>query len=185
MMTMSAHSNLRRDCLLKLLCLVILLVGRCQAQDGISQLGGFLAIPIVLLFVAFSLVCICFWVHYCRQRPPPRRYNAVPATTQYIPYNPQTPYNGGSQPYPVQGYIAPSTAPNPLPSQPYPGQAYIPPSTAPSAPLAGTTTQTVPQAPEPVSLPEATLHQGDAPPGYEEAIRMQMGAITDQDEQQT
>ena len=28
------------------------------------------------------------------------------------------------------------------------------------------------QTSEPVSLPEATLHQGDAPPGYEEAVGM-------------
>jgi hypothetical protein len=32
------------------------------------------------------------------------------------------------------------------------------------------TSNTVPE--EPVSLPKATLHHGDAPPGYEEAIRM-------------
>ena len=36
---------------------------------------------------------------------------------------------------------------------PYSEQTYIPPT-------------------EPVSLPEATLHQGDAPPAYEEALGM-------------
>ena len=65
--------------------------------------------------------------------------------------------------------MATSTAPgNPPPTQPYPGQGYVPPSstiTVPNAPPAppGATSQTVPQASEPVSLPEATLHQGDAP----------------------
>ena len=34
------------------------------------------------------------------------------------------------------------------------------------------TSQTVPQASESVFLPEATLHQGEAPPTYEEAIKM-------------
>ena len=51
----------------------------------------------------------------------------------------------------------------------------------------GNTSQTVPQASEPVPLPEATLHQGDAPPAYEEAIGMKTvhidNVITDQNTQ--
>ena len=63
------------------------------------------------------------------------------------------------------------------PVQAYSGQAYASPPTvtppdAPPATLVGTTSesQTIPQASEPVSLPEAMLHQGDALPGYAEAI---------------
>ena len=37
----------------------------------------------------------------------------------------------------------------------------------------------------PVSLPEAILHQGDAPPGYEEAVRMTAASNVDQPEQQS
>ena len=39
-------------------------------------------------------------------------------------------------------------------------------------PRPSTTVNTFQQPVQQVSLPEATLHQGDAPPGYEEAIRM-------------
>ena len=37
--------------------------------------------------------------------------------------------------------------------------------------------------PEPVSLPKATLHQGEAPPTYEEAIRMKTVDLSQQEEQ--
>lgn len=81
-----------------------------------------------------------------------------------------------------------STALNPTPgahTQTYSGQDYAPPSTvtAPSASLGAPTgtrttsnSQTVPPGlatSETVSLPEAALHQGDAPPAYAEAIKME------------
>ena len=104
-------------------------------------------------------------------------------------YNQRPNYSGGAEPgsYPVQGYVVPSTTQTQQ-AYPGPGQGYVPPSTvtAPYAPPGappGATTQTVPQASEPVSLPEATLHQGDAPPGYAEAIGLKTVDITSQDKQ--
>ena len=53
-----------------------------------------------------------------------------------------------------------------------------------SSTSSGTTTQSsqiVPQATsEPDSLPEATLHQGDAPPAYEEAVGMKTVIVIDE-----
>ena len=48
---------------------------------------------------------------------------------------------------------------------------YQPSSTLPSRPN-GVESMSIKQSSELVSLPEATLHQGDAPPAYEEAIGM-------------
>ena len=62
-----------------------------------------------------------------------------------------------------QGYLAGVGA-----QASYPPQSSTPYPTSP----AGSTSHTVPVAVEPVSLPEATLHRGDAPPGYNEAITM-------------
>ena len=208
---MTTHSNLRRDCLLTLLSLLALHTGTCQAQSSSSD--GFFAIPVVLFVVMASFICACFWIGFCYQRSQQRQYFGALTTTQYT-YNPRRPYYGaGTQPYPAQGYVAPSTTPGNQPptqaypvqgyaapsttapgnlpsSQPYPGQSYIPPSTIPvpnalPAPGPGSTSQTVPQASEPVSqLPEATL-QGDAPPAYEEAIGMKTVDTADQDKKQT
>ena len=77
----------------------------------------------------------------------------------------------------------------PQTQQAYPGQGYVPPSTVtvpsalPLAPPGATQSQTaIPLATqatsEPVSLPEATLHQGDVPPAYEEAVGMKTVDIT-------
>ena len=56
----------------------------------------------------------------------------------------------------TQQLFYPQATPSAGGSQPYPVQSNYP--------------QPVPS--QQVSLPEATLHQGDAPPGYEEAVRM-------------
>ena len=135
-----------------------------------------------------TLICICFWVCFCiqirRQSQRPYRYGT---RAQAQP---------GS--YPVQGrYVAPSTTTAgvnpPQTQQAYPRQGYVPPSTGhagavPSvSPLAASHPGAIPQATtaEPVSLPEATLHQGDAPPTYAEAIGMKTVDIAGQDKQQT
>ena len=85
----------------------------------------------------------------------------------------------------MQGYVLPSAAPQT--QQAYPRQGlYVllstgaVPSVSPLGPPGA-----VPQATtsEPVPLPEATLHQGDAPPGYEEAIGMKTVDIADLDNQ--
>ena len=192
-MTASTHSNFRRDFLLKILSLLILLslIERCQAQ-GNGPGAGFVALPVSLFVVTATIMCACFWIISCScffyQRAQQRHNNL--ATTRYTPYNPQrpSPYGGVTQPYPVQGYVEPSTTPDIPPlTQAYPGQAYVPPSTVavPNIPSAsGATSHTIPQASEPVSLPDATLHQGDAPPGYAEAIGMKTVDIAGQDKDQ-
>lgn len=190
MMTVTTHLKLRMDCLLRLLSLLVLLslVGRCQAQNS-GVIVGFFAIPIVLFIIGVSVMCAIFWICYCRHQRAQQGYNA-PAAALYTSYNPQRPYYGAdTQPaYPVQGYILPSsTTPCSLPSaQTYPGQAYIPPSavTVPNIPSdpPETTAQTVPQS---VSLPEATLHEGDAPPAYKDAIGMKTVNTAGQDKQWT
>ena len=182
--------NLRRDCLLTLVSLLLLHVGTCQAQSS----SGFFAIPVSIFVVVATLMCFCFWGCYFYQRAQRARYYP-PANAQYTPYvyNQRPNYSGGAQTgsYPVQGYVVPSTTPGNAPqtqqAYPGPGQGYVPSTvTAPYAPPgapSGATSQTIPQASEPVSLPEATLHHGDAPPGYAEAIGMKTVDITSQDKQ--
>ena len=173
-MIVTTCSNLRRaNSLLILLSLLILHVGTCQAQDNFNNNGPgaeFFALPLGLFFGISTIMCCCFWTIVCTciyLQHRTQRFN-----------NPQRPqYGTVTRPYPTQGYVIPSTTPgHPPPTQAYPGQAYVQPSTitAPNAPPAppGTTLQTVPQFSEPVSLPEATLHQGDAPPTYNEAVTM-------------
>ena len=207
---MKIHSNLRRDSLLALLSLLLLHVGTCQAQSSMSTI--IVAVPVtVFAFVVMAIImtlCICFWVCFCVQMAKQRQlFNGAPANARarYTPYvHNQRPYQdraaqlAGS--YSAQGYVVPSTTSagvsSPQTQQIYPGQGYVPPSTVtvpsalPLAPPGATQSQTaIPLATqatsEPVSLPEATLHQGDAPPAYEEAIEMKTVDIADQDELQT
>ena len=191
------HSNLRRDSLLALLSLLLLQVGICQAQS--SSGTGFVALPISIFVVVATLMCICFWVCFCFQMAKRRQLYGTPANVHYTPYvhNQRPYYSTGAQAqpgsYPVQGYVVPSATPAgvnpPQTQQAYPSQGYVPPSTGVSvvpsvSPLAHP--GAIPQATsEPVPLPEATLHQGDAPPGYEEAIGIKTVDIVDLDNQQT
>ena len=52
-------------------------------------------------------------------------------------------------------------------------------ASTPTSNVSNEVLQTVPQASEPVSLPEATLHQGEAPPAYAEAVRMKTVCMID------
>lgn len=69
-----------------------------------------------------------------------------------------------------------------------PLQGYVPPTARVLYPPQEeqNSSQTDAAASEPVPLPEALLHQGDAPPGYEEAVRMTAATNDlDQPEQQS
>ena len=160
------HSNLRRDSLLALLSLFLLNIGICQAQSS-SGISIAIPLPITLAFFACACFCICFCIQLAKQRQ--RQDYGAPANVQYAPYV----------------YNPPRT------QQIYPGQGYAPlstvtvPSGLPLAPPGPGATQSQTATSEPVSLPEATLHQGDAPPAYEEAVRMKTVDIADQDELQT
>ena len=192
---MKSHSNLRRNSLLALLSLLILHAGTCQAQQSVTRL---FAIPVVIFAFVGSLICICFCACFCKQMFKERQPYGAPANAQHTPYvmryNQRLRQDRAAQlaGYPAQGYVVPSATSSgvdpPQTRQAYPRQGYVSPLTGavPSvSPLAHP--GAIPQATtsEPVPLPEATLHQGDAPPGYEEAIGMKTVDIAGLDNQQT
>ena len=174
-------AKLKRNYLLSLLFILVVLVGRCDAHNHLLAVN--VSIPTVIFCVAITLICACFFICCCRMLVERRHYRILPpSAVQYSHHSHETSYYGGTQPYLAQRYIPPSTSSSPpLPRLPYP---YTQRSITPSPPPSGaTTSQTVPQAYEPVSLPEATLHQGEAPPAYEEAIKMPKTTDTvDQDQ---
>ena len=168
MMKAQTHSSLRRDSLLTLLSLLLLHIGTCEAQS--SGGSSFVAIPVSIFVVAASLMCLCFWAclgFQCYMRT--RHSSGTSANARYAPYvfsqNQRAQYGAGgiAHPgsYPVQGYVPPSTTGQTSAA----GYYGVSPSTVTAV------GQNAPP-PEPVSLPDATLHQGDAPPGYAEAIGM-------------
>ena len=131
-----------------------------------------------------------------KQRQP---YGA-PANAQHTPYvmryNQRLHQDRAAQlaGYPAQGYVVPSTTSSgvdlPQTQQAYSRQGYVSPLTGAVLPLSVSPLAhqgAIPQATtsEPVPLPEATLHQGDAPPGYQEAIGMKTVDIAGLDNQQT
>ena len=153
--------------LLLIFILISALSGICKAQDGNTIVA--IALPITVFFVtgffAFCILTITI-ISYCKAK---KLSTPQIATTQHIfnlqgqPINSPSQTNGSnSQRYPLQNYSSSSSR-----------VLHLSPSTNVS--------QTVPQASEPASLPEATLHQGDAPPGYEEAIGMETVIIKDLD----
>ena len=149
-----------------LIFILISLFERCEAQGD----DVVFAIPVIVVAVVIIFLCCGFWITfiincYRHQKKKNVRFQQS-AVTQHI-FNIQRQPNyeqslqvndGSSQSYPFQNYSSALST-------------VIPP------PLTTTnvftvSAQTVPQASEPVSLPEATLHQREAPPDYEEAIRM-------------
>ena len=147
-----------------LLFVLTYLFGRCEAQGSNGSTSA-VAIYIIIIAVGVVCLCFCFWIaftvnyyRYYQRKNTPR----VPQTTTT-----QHTFNLQRQPnYPQSQVIGPS-------SQRYPLQGYSSSSSTAIYPPPTTNVHTaVPQASESVYLPEATLHQGDAPPAYEEAIRM-------------
>lgn len=177
--------KLKRNYLLSLLLLSILHFGRCQADD---HLAFNISMPAIIFCIAITLMCTCFWICCCRMLSQRKHYHRIrphSSATQYsATYSPQTPshYGTGTQPYPIQRHIPPPTAPGSTSStQQY---SYISPPSVPrslSPTEATTSAQTVSQVYEPISLPEATLHHAEAPPDYEEAIKMKPPDTVDQD----
>ena len=133
------------------------LTGKCEAQPSFP--GSSITIYVIIFVAVGVFMCLLFWgcvccMVYIFSRQQPTRtiqytHNHQPQTHQGV--HPQSQYPSGSQPYPRQTYHHPQSG--------YP--AYSTPTPQPTA------TEL-----QPVSLPEATLYQGDAPPGYEEAVRM-------------
>ena len=135
------------------LLILTTLFGTCSAQNGDTVLDASFFLPVIIFVVIACVMCVLFWVCVCgivcftksRTSAVTRiPHNVRERSTQQVIY----PHAGGG-------------------SQPYPGQSNYPQSYPVPSQLAYT-------EPQQVSLPEATLHQGDAPPGYEEAIRMKV-----------
>ena len=170
--------KLKRNYLLSLLLLQILLFGTCRAD---SHLAVNISMPAIIFCIAITFMCTCFWICCCRMLFQRKHYHRIPphpTAAQYSTYGPQTPshYGSGTEAqYPIQSYIPPTTVLSPPSTmqRPYP-HSVSPPATTPSA-------QTISQVYEPVSLPEATLHHGEPPPDYEEAIKMKPPDTVDQD----
>ena len=145
----SSHRCIHPARLVTLVLFSSTLVACGMAQADAHVLVPAILIPGTIIFCPayyFSIICCILCIENARinRRRATRAttFNARVRPVQQSFYPQATPSDGGSQPHPVQ-----SNYPQPVPSQP--------PYTEPQQ----------------VSLPEATLHQGDAPPGYEEAVK--------------
>ena len=162
--------SLRPVGLVSVLLVVCSLIGTCEAQSSNIRF----TVGMVIFVLAGSVICCLFWgiftcLMYAAQK---EKLNAthsrtpMTATQQTFDLHRQThitqpqslPAIGG-QPYPVQSYITPTLN---LPSMGGNCNYYSEPQN-----ISVTT-----HISKPVSQPEATLHQDDAPPAYEEAIGM-------------
>ena len=149
---------------LHLILLLFLSLSRtCTAQetDNIAIIIG-VSIPITLIVLAEIVVCVCYYGRYFHSSMPASR-------TQRPQYVHDSQRSNTSIVYPQ--YQSRNNR------QPYSSRTTTPPSTSLNFPPIGggpiaRISQTAPQASEPVSLPEATLHHGEAPPAYTEAIKM-------------
>lgn len=161
-------SNLSRHCslscirLVSILLILISLIGRCAAQSR------FVVTIVPILLIVSIIICFCCCVCFaCICHTIQKRTNASksPQTTE-ISYNEQPSYHTHT-PSQLQGYVPPTAR-----------VLY-------SRQEEQNTLQADAAASEAVPLPEAILQQGDAPPGYEEAVRMTAASIVDQPEQQS
>ena len=158
-----------------LLLLLISLSRTCTAQqtDSTGLIIG-ISVPIAVIVITGIFICTCIYSYYFRrstpiavqpheQRPQSQWiYNIERESTQAGHLNRQPPHSSTS--------VAPRST-----------NLNFPPIGGGPIVVNPQTSQTVPQATpvEPVPLPEATLHQGDAPPAYTEAIKMKTVIIVD------
>ena len=161
-------SNLSRHCslsctgLVTVLFILIELTGRCAAQSN------FVVTVVPIIFIASIIACSCCFVCCLCIFHAKTNASKYPQTTE-ISYNEQPSYHTHTA-YPhsqLQGYVPPTA------------RVLYPPQEEQN------TSQADAAASEPVPLPDAILHQGDAPPGYEEAVRMTAASNLDQPEQQS
>lgn len=151
---------------LSLLLIIISLVGKCEAQSAFIVTLTPIVI-VVSIIVCFCCCVCCACICHAKQRK--TNSSKYPQSTE-ISYSTHAPYQGADYrvSHTLQGYVPPSAR-----------VLYSAQDTNEQNPLQ---TSVIVEASEPIPLPEATLHHGDAPPGYDEAIRMT--ADTDIDEQQ-
>ena len=113
-MTLTTHSmaSFKNNCLLKLLYLLILFIGRCQADQGSSPLTPISITAAVTLTLAASimvtLICACLQTQCACCQSLGRQYHRIPSTADY-PMNNRNPhrkyYYGSDQIYLAQKNI--------------------------------------------------------------------------------
>ena len=174
MKPMCTLRNRERNCCTSTSLILLFLsfsAGRCTAQETSSSDTAFIigvSLPITLFVLAVIAICVCFWGCYLRVSMLARQ----PQRPRYV-HNYQRPH----QAVHPQSQATSNGQPNST------ATVITPPSTNLNLPPTGSdssTSQTVPQASESTSLLEATLHQGDAPPAYAEAIRMKTVVVIDE-----
>ena len=163
----STLKRLDRNCSSSLIGLVSLILvfishfGGCEAQIHpepgviVGIVAAVISVPICCCCCILCICCNgnCRYCNYIRIWPSISTRNTTHVATHSSPSQPAH----SAEYYPQQRSTIPATS--------YEAES--------------TSLQNVPQASEPVSLPEATLHQGDAPPAYEEAIGMKTVGIAD------
>ena len=122
------------------------LTGSCKAQEDNSGLAIFIPVFVVLVVFSVYIIFIMICVTVCCIKSSSNRTGHT---------NGRYAHNGQRVHTNVQN----------CPVQSYPVQTHGYPQANPIA------TETH-EKPQEASLPEATLHKGDAPPGYKEAIKM-------------
>ena len=146
--------------LVSLLTILVSLVPKCEAQNSTFFVTFTPIIIVAVILLCFCCCVCCACICHIKQRA--TNSSKHPRSTE-ISYSTNAPYEGAEYP------------------QSHTLQSYVPPSARVlySAPEVNEQNSGSPQAnghdevsSDPVPLPEATLHHGDAPPGYEEAIRM-------------
>ena len=136
----------------------ISLTGNCKAQESSH---GVIIVPIIIVVVGLAFLCFCFCTlvaiaYYVRKKNKNNPEVSSINPQGQIRYS-QSQVNGaGNQQYRPHSCSLPSSRIISLP--PRTNRRIM--------------SQTVPQSSEPVSVPEAILHQWEAPPTYEEAIRV-------------
>ena len=169
----------RKNYAMSLYLILSLVVGGCRADD--HGLAFTVSMPAVVFSVAIVFLCICFWICCCRMMLQRKNYDRLSAF-QYSTYFPRPSNYGVTQPYSLQRYSPPSTG---APSRPqssrrqsYPS-ASSPAGHGASPSPAKDTASTLAQTEPPISPSEAALRHWEAPPGYEEAIKMKPPGTTD------
>ena len=172
----SRNFSLSPVILVSSLTILVSLVGKCEAQNT------FFVTFTPIIIVAGIILCFCCCVCcacICHAKQRVTNSSKYPQSTE-ISYSTNTPYEGAEYPqtHALQSYVPPSARVL------YSAQGVTTTEQSLSSPQADHTAgDVVSRTAEPVSLPEATLHQGDAPPGYEEAIRMTTDNAQDEPQQ--
>ena len=144
------------------------LFGRCKAQQ--ESTNGSTTTLILIIAAGVGLSCLLSMIIFAIWYVKRKRKNtamALPTTSTRYAHNIQTQLS-----FPQSQASDQSSLQYRLQSNVSPLSRVIYSASSPTSNVSNEASQTVPQASEPVSLPEATLHQGEAPPGYAEAVKM-------------